>query len=96
MAGSWTLLPLGFKVVTKINQIIREEMNAIGGQEMLMPLMHPKELWNETGRWEKAREVMQFADTIAFMELGRIVWIGPRQEADAERLTAAYLGKTPD
>jgi len=64
MAGSWTLLPLGFKVVTKINQIIREEMNAIGGQEMLMPLMHPKELWNETGRWDKAKEVMyQLKDT---------------------------------
>lgn len=58
MAGSWTLLPLGLKVVNKINQIIREEMNAIGGQEMLMPLLHPKELWNETGRWDKANEIM--------------------------------------
>lgn len=64
MAGSWTLLPLGWQVVNKINQIIREEMNAIGGQEMLMPLMHPKELWNETGRWEEAKEVMyQFKDS---------------------------------
>jgi prolyl-tRNA synthetase len=63
MAGSWTLLPLGFRVVTKINQIIREEMNAIGGQEMLMPLLHPKSIWNETGRWDKAKEIMyQFAD----------------------------------
>ena len=58
MAGSWTLLPMGFKVVQKINQIIREEMNAIGGQEMLMPLLHPKEIWNETGRWDKADEIM--------------------------------------
>jgi prolyl-tRNA synthetase len=58
MAGSWTLLPLGWRVVTKINQIIREEMNAIGGQEMLMPLLHPKEIWNETGRWDKADEIM--------------------------------------
>ena len=64
MAGSWTLLPLGFKVVAKINQVIREEMNAIGGQEMLMPLLHPKNVWNETGRWDKAKEVMyQFKDT---------------------------------
>ena len=63
MAGSWTLLPLGWRVVTKINQIIREEMNAIGGQEMLMPLLHPKTIWNETGRWDKAKEVMyQFKD----------------------------------
>jgi prolyl-tRNA synthetase len=58
MAGSWTLLPLGWRVVTKINQIIREEMNAVGGQEMLMPLLHPKELWNETGRWDKAEGIM--------------------------------------
>lgn len=63
MAGSWTLLPLGLRVVTKINQIIREEMNAIGGLEVLMPLLHPKDIWNETGRWESAKEVMyQFKD----------------------------------
>jgi prolyl-tRNA synthetase len=58
MAGSWTLLPLGWRVITKINNIIREEMNATGAQEMLMPLMHPKEIWNETGRWEEAAAVM--------------------------------------
>lgn len=58
MAGSWTLLPLGWRVVTKINQIIREEINTIGGQEMLMPLLHPKNIWGETGRWDKANEIM--------------------------------------
>jgi prolyl-tRNA synthetase len=58
MAGSWTLLPLGWRVVDRINQIIREEMNATGAQEILMPLLHPKEIWNETGRWETAKEVM--------------------------------------
>lgn len=64
MSGSWTLLPLGWRVITKINQIIREEMNAVGGQEMLMPLLHPKKIWNQTGRWDKAKEVMyQFKDT---------------------------------
>jgi prolyl-tRNA synthetase len=58
MTGSWTLLPLGWRVVTKINNIIREELNKIGCQEMLMPLMHPKDIWNETGRWDSASEVM--------------------------------------
>ena len=58
MAGSWTLLPLGWRVVVKINQIIREEMNAIGGQEMLMPLLHPRSIWDETGRWDKAGGIM--------------------------------------
>jgi len=56
MAGSWTLLPLGWRVVTKINQIIREEMNNVGGQEMLMPLLHPKSIWGETGRWGSSEE----------------------------------------
>ena len=64
MAGSWTLLPLGERVITKINQIIREEMNTTGAQEILMPLLHPKNIWNETGRWDKAKEVMyQFKDS---------------------------------
>lgn len=63
MAGSWTLLPMGRRVVNKINGIIREEMNAIGGQEMSMPLMTPKSIWSETGRWDKAKEIMyQFSD----------------------------------
>lgn len=64
MTGSWSLLPLGLRVVDRINEIIREEMNAIGAQETLMPLLHPKAIWNETGRWEKARGVMyQFKDS---------------------------------
>ncbi len=58
MSGSWTLLPLGFRVVTKINDIIREELDKTGAQEMLMPLLHPKEIWKETGRWDKARDIM--------------------------------------
>jgi prolyl-tRNA synthetase len=51
-AGIWTFLPLGWRVHRKIEQIIREEMNAIGGQEMLMPLLTPAELWEATGRLE--------------------------------------------
>jgi prolyl-tRNA synthetase len=58
MAGSYTLLPLGRLVQRKIEQIVREEMNATGAQEILMPLLHPKEIWNETGRWDSAAEVM--------------------------------------
>lgn len=58
MAGSYSLLPLGRLVERKIEQIVREEMNKTGAQEVLMPLLHPKEIWNETGRWESAKEVM--------------------------------------
>ena len=49
-AGVWTFLPLGWRVHQKAVQIIREEMNAIGGQEMLMPVLTPAELWETTGR----------------------------------------------
>lgn len=58
MSGSYTLLPLGLRVLKKIEQIIREEINSTGAQEVLMPLLHPKSVWNETGRWETAKEVM--------------------------------------
>ena len=58
MAGSYTFLPLGLRVLANIEQIVREEMNKIGGQEVVMPLLHPKDVWAETGRWESAKEVM--------------------------------------
>lgn len=51
-AGLWTFLPLGWRVHQKAVQIVREEMNAIGGQEMLMPVVTPAELWQSTGRYE--------------------------------------------
>jgi prolyl-tRNA synthetase len=49
-AGVWTFLPLGWRVHQKVVQIIREEMDAIGGQEMLMPVLTPYELWQQSGR----------------------------------------------
>ena len=60
-AGLFTFLPLGWRVHRKIEQIIREEMNAIGGQEMLMPLLTPVELWEATGR-DKIPEVFHLQD----------------------------------
>ncbi len=50
-AGIYTYLPLGLRVLTKIENIIREEMNALGAQEVLMPALQPKELWDTTERW---------------------------------------------
>lgn len=54
MAGVYSYLPLGHRVLNKISQIVREEMDAIGGQEVLMPIMHPSSLWKQTGAWDKA------------------------------------------
>jgi prolyl-tRNA synthetase len=51
-AGLWSFLPLGWRVHQKAVQIVREEMNAIGGQEMLMPVLTPAELWQATGRYD--------------------------------------------
>src|SRR3954470_3065242 len=50
-AGLWTYLPAGWRVHRKVEQIIREEMDAIGGQEMLMPVLQPAELWKKSGRY---------------------------------------------
>jgi prolyl-tRNA synthetase len=52
MAGVYSYLPLGLRVLNKIKKVIREEMNAIGGQEILMPALTPKENWMTTGRWD--------------------------------------------
>jgi prolyl-tRNA synthetase len=51
-AGLWTWLPAGWRVHENVVQIVREEINAIGGQEMLMPVLHPAELWKRSGRYE--------------------------------------------
>ena len=52
-AGIYNYLPLGLKVIRKVENIIREEMNRAGAVELLMPIVQPAELWQETGRWEK-------------------------------------------
>jgi prolyl-tRNA synthetase len=60
-AGLWTWLPAGWRVHENIVQIVREEMNAIGGQEMLAPLLNPRELWRRTGR-DAIEEVFKLED----------------------------------
>jgi len=57
-SGIYSFLPLGMRVLKKINEIIREEMNAIGGQEILMPALHPIEIWQQTGRDKTMDEIL--------------------------------------
>ena len=52
-SGIYTWLPIGLKVLRKVENIVRDEMDASGAQEVLMPMVQPKELWEETQRWEK-------------------------------------------
>ena len=62
-AGIYIYLPLGLRVIRKIEQIIREEMNRAGAQELLMPIASPAELWKETGRWDYyGKELLRFKD----------------------------------
>jgi prolyl-tRNA synthetase len=62
-AGIYTYLPLGLRVIRKVEQIIREEMNRAGAQELLMPIASPAELWKETGRWDYyGKELLRFKD----------------------------------
>jgi prolyl-tRNA synthetase len=62
-AGIFSLLPLGWRVVRKVEQILREEMDAIGGQELLMPVVHPADIWRETGRYDQVGpEMARFKD----------------------------------
>lgn len=55
MAGVYAYLPLGLKVLENIKQIVREEMNAIGGQELMMTALQPKDIWEKTDRWDDAK-----------------------------------------
>lgn len=53
MAGVYSYLPLGLRVLRHIEQVVREEMDNIGGQEVLMPILHPSDIWKTTGGWDK-------------------------------------------
>jgi prolyl-tRNA synthetase len=62
-AGIYSFLPLGQRIAIKIMQILREEMNAIGGQEFFLPALHPAEIWQESGRWSAiGDEMFRFKD----------------------------------
>ncbi|MBM3225256.1 MAG: proline--tRNA ligase, partial [Candidatus Tectomicrobia bacterium] len=62
-AGIYSYLPLGRRALSKIEQMIREEMDAIGGQEITMPVVHPADIWQHTGRWyQVGAEMARFKD----------------------------------
>ncbi|MDH7499472.1 MAG: proline--tRNA ligase [candidate division NC10 bacterium] len=62
-AGIYIYLPLGWRIMEKIHSIIREEMEAIGGQEFFLPVLHPAEVWQQTGRWyEIGQEMFRLKD----------------------------------
>jgi prolyl-tRNA synthetase len=62
-SGIYSYLPLGYRVIRKVEQIVREEMNKAGAQEVFMPMVQPSELWEESGRWAHyGKELLRFRD----------------------------------
>src|SRR3990170_6194947 len=62
-SGIYSYLPLGYRVIRKVEQIVREEMNRAGAQEVYLPVVQPAELWQESGRWELyGKELVRFKD----------------------------------
>ncbi|SFV85174.1 Prolyl-tRNA synthetase, bacterial type [hydrothermal vent metagenome] len=86
-SGLYSYLPMGLKVLQKVEQIIREEMNNSGAQEVLMPVAQPAELWQESGRWEQyGAELLRFND-----RHGREFCLGPTHEEVITNLAGQYL-----
>ncbi|MBI3963587.1 MAG: hypothetical protein HY341_01165 [Candidatus Kerfeldbacteria bacterium] len=78
MAGVFSYLPLGLRVMNRIQDIIRGEMQALGAQEVLLPALQPKDLWDTTGRWDlfgREKVMYQFVD-----HFGHAVGLGPTHE----------------
>ncbi|MHB1420193.1 MAG: proline--tRNA ligase [Bacillota bacterium] len=86
-AGVYTYLPLGYRVIKKIMNIVREEMDAAGGQEIMMPIIQPAELWQETGRWSVyGEEMFRLKD-----RHGREFCLGPTHEEIVTALVRAEV-----
>lgn len=86
-SGIYIYLPLGFRVLKKVEEIVREEMDRIGCQEIVMPIIQPAELWKETGRWEVyGDELMRVTD-----RHGREFGLGPTAEEVVTHLVRREL-----
>lgn len=91
MAGVYSYLPLGLRVLRKIENIIRDEMNKVGGQEVLMSSMQPKENWEKTGRWESMDDLYKVSDSSK-----REVALGPTHEEIVVPILKNYVTSYKD
>ena len=90
--GLYSYLPMGWRTEQKIRRILREEMNALGGQELCMPMVHPADLWQRTGRWNTVDEVLlRFQD-----RRGRDMVLALSHEEVVADLTAANVSSYRD
>ena len=93
MAGVYSYLPLGLRVVDKIKQIVREEMNAINGQELIMTALQRKELWESTGRWDDEVVDVWFKSEL---KAGGEVGFGWSHEEPIGEMMKNYIGSYKD
>ncbi len=91
MAGVYSYLPLGLRVLKKIEQVIREEMNKINGQELFLSSLHPKERWEATGRWDSLDVLFKLKDT-----LDREYALGATHEEIITPLAQEYISSYRD
>lgn len=93
MAGAYSYLPLGIRVVEKIKQIVREEMNAVDGQELIMTTLQRKELWEKTGRWDDNIVDVWFKSTL---KAGGEVGFGWSHEEPIGEMMKNYISSYKD
>lgn len=91
MAGVYSFLPLGMRVLTKIENIVREEISDIGGQEVLMPSLHPKENWETTNRWTEMDVLFKLKSAD-----NREAVLGPTHEEVVVPLAKTYINSYKD
>lgn len=92
MAGAYSYLPLGMRVLHKVENIVREEMNAIGSFEILMPALHPQQIWETTGRWDKMADIIYKVTDGGDKTFG----LGPTHEEIVTPLMGAFIQSYKD
>lgn len=92
MAGVFSLLPLGVRVLQNIERIVREEMNAVGGQEIIMPALHPKKNWQQTNRWDNFDALYKIKSNWSDSEFA----LGPTHEEIVVPLVKQYVSSYKD
>lgn len=93
MAGVYAYLPLGLKVIERIKQIVREEMNAIGGQEVMMTTLQPRDIWEKTDRWDDAKVDNWFKTKL---KNGTELGVGLTHEEPIVDALSSYVGSYKD
>lgn len=90
MAGVYSYLPLGLRVLSRIENIVRQEMNALGAQEVLMPALQPREIWDITGRWDKVDVLYKLKSS------NKDLTLGPTHEEVVTPLVASFVQSYKD